>query len=179
MVVLPWRCPNVCIARASGGLKNIVGSIAVTPPMLRRCVADVSPMCLGHFEPWCISSNVHRLLNAVRRFLASKHREKISIHACSRCPDALAKHGEYSRTSPIIRQTAGVWWRYPGDAQICKSLEHRDGLKAPWDRSIVVKTLIYCIAPYIVVHYLLYLLTSTVIPQTSSPRNSQEIIIIN
>ena len=25
MVALPWRCPNVCIARASGGLKSLVG----------------------------------------------------------------------------------------------------------------------------------------------------------
>ena len=25
MVALPWRCPNVCIVRASGGLKSFVG----------------------------------------------------------------------------------------------------------------------------------------------------------
>ena len=54
-------------------------------------IADVSPMCLRHFEPWCTSPNVRRLLCAARRcsaiyrrwFLATVglHREKISMNA--------------------------------------------------------------------------------------------------
>ena len=48
-----------------------------------------------------------------RWFLASKHLKKISMNALkfSRCPNALAKHGDYSRTSPINRRTTGAWWR--------------------------------------------------------------------
>ena len=50
------------------------------------------------------------------------------MHALNffRCPDAFAKHGDYSRTSQIIRRTTGAWWQLPGDAQICASREHRD-----------------------------------------------------
>ena len=33
-------------------------------------IADVSPMCLQHFEFWCTTPNVRRLLCAARRFLA-------------------------------------------------------------------------------------------------------------
>ena len=33
--------------------------------MCRRCVADVSPMCLGHFWPWCTSRNVSPMVFGV------------------------------------------------------------------------------------------------------------------
>ena len=99
----------------------------------RRCVADVSPLCLGHFYPWCTSPNVRWLLGAVRRYIADGiwRRNIVRKFQCmhwnfSRCPDALAKHGDYSRTSPIIRRTTGAWWRCPGDVQICASWEHRE-----------------------------------------------------
>ena len=55
-------------------------------PMCRRCVADVSPMCLGDFYHWCTSPKVlptARRCSAIYRrwYLASKHQGKISMHA--------------------------------------------------------------------------------------------------
>ena len=104
-------------------------SIADVSPMCRRCVADVSGTCLTLVHIAECSPTARRCSAIYRRwYLASKHQEKISMHALkfSRCPDALAKHGDYSRTSPIIRRTTGAWWRCPGDAQICASREHRE-----------------------------------------------------
>ena len=60
--------------------------IEYTSPIFTRacwegCVADVSLMYLGHFEPWCTSPNVRRLLGAARRYIANG-----SFNACmSRC----------------------------------------------------------------------------------------------
>ena len=67
--------------------------------MLADCLAlfgDISPMAFG------VETSGENL-NAC-------------IEILSRCPDPLARHGDYSRTSPIIRQTTGAWWRGPGDA---------------------------------------------------------------
>ena len=93
----------------------------------RRWVADVSGtfstlVYIAECSPTALRcSTIYR-----RWYLASEHREKILMHAFnfSRCPDALAKYGDYSRTSPLIRRTTGVWRRCPGDAQICASREH-------------------------------------------------------
>ena len=110
-----------------------LGNIGDESPICRRCNADVSPMWMGHFWPRCTSLNVRRLLGAVQRYIADGiwrrniGRKFECMHwNFSRCPDALAKHGDYSRTSPIIRRTSGAWWRCSGDAQICASREHRE-----------------------------------------------------
>ena len=89
--------------------------------MCRRCAWDI------------FNLGVHRrLLGAVRQYIAvSIWRRNIGrkfqcMHLIfSRCPDALAKHSDYSRTSPIIRRTTDVWGRCPGDAQIYASRKHR------------------------------------------------------
>ena len=65
-------------------LKEHVGNIADVSPMYR--LVDMSQMFWRHFEPWCTSPNVRRLLCAAwcffsaidrRWFLATKHREKL------------------------------------------------------------------------------------------------------
>ena len=106
-------------------------------PICRRCIADVSPMWMGHFWPWCTSPNVRRLLGAVRRYIADGiwrrniGRKFQCMHwNFSRCPDALAKHGDDSRMSPIIRRTTGAWWA----ALAMPKFVHREsigGLKKP------------------------------------------------
>ena len=111
---LPYR---ICIA-------DVYTSIADVSPMCRRCVADVSGKFLTLVYIAECSPTARRCSAIYRRwYLALKHREKISMHALKFFfrPDALAKHCDYSLTSPIIRRTTGAWWRCPGDAQMCAS----------------------------------------------------------
>ena len=76
-------------------------------------IADVSPICLGHFKLLCTSPKVRRLLCAVQRCSATKKFQ--CMHTIvSWCPDSLVKHGDYSRTSLIILyicRTTRVSWR--------------------------------------------------------------------
>ena len=76
------------------------------------------------------------LLGAVRRYpMHGSWRRNIRrkfqcLHwNCSRCPDALVKHDDYSRTSPIIYRTTGAWWPCP-NLCIARSL---GGLKSHFD----------------------------------------------
>ena len=125
----PWITKPSAIVSHQICIADVYTSIADVSPVYRRCVADVS----GTFQPWCTSPNVRRLLGAARQNIADSiwrrniGREFQYMHwNCSRCPDALAKHGAYSCTSPIICRTTGAWWRCSGDAQICASREHRE-----------------------------------------------------
>ena len=81
--------------------------------MCRRCV-------------WAILNLGALRIGAARRYIADGIWRRNIGGNFSRGPDALAKHSDYSRTSPIIRRTTGAWWRWPGDAQICASREHRE-----------------------------------------------------
>ena len=102
-----------------------IGDI-ITSNIHRRClhehvenIADVSPMCLGHFEPWCISPNARRC-SAIYHIADGSWRRNFS-----RCPDALVKHGGDSRTSPIIRRTILV---HGGAAMVMPKFEHRESI---------------------------------------------------
>ena len=58
------------------------------------------------------------LLDSVRRCIADGSWQRNTRRNYS---DALAKHGDYSRASQIIRRATDAWWSCPGDVQICAS----------------------------------------------------------
>ena len=89
-------------------LHEHVENIADVAPMCRRCVWDILNLGVPHW----IFADCCALLGNVRRYIddGSWRRNigrKFQWHFC-RCPDALAKHGDYSHTSPIIRRNTGA-----------------------------------------------------------------------
>ena len=120
-------------------IRDIITS-NIHPPCLHEHVeniADVSPMCLGHFEPWCTSLNFHRLWCATRQcsaiyrrwFLATKHREKISMtfFSMSRCL------GEAWRLLAYVADHSPKYWR-------CPNLEGSSHCWFPLHNSIISNT---------------------------------------
>ena len=93
--------------------------IEYTSPLFTRAfdnIADVMPMCLGHFEPSCTSPNVRRQLCAARRwFLETKHRETISRHAL-----------KFREAWRLLAELLG----HGGAAQICLSRKHREAIES-------------------------------------------------
>ena len=137
----PWH--RRCFAEQLGNIGDgsamdhqTIGDI-ITSNMHRRClhehrrfVADVSPMC-RRCEWDIFGHGVHRRMLADCSALFGNISPMVfgvetSGENFSRCPDALAKHGDYSRTSPIIRRTTGAWWRCSGDARA--KFVHRESI---------------------------------------------------
>ena len=113
----------------------------------RRCVTDVLPICRRCIWDIFNLGVPRRLLGVVRRCIADGiwRRNIGRAFQCmhwnfSRCPDALAKHGNYSRTSPIIRLSTGARWRCSGDAQIWASQEHRENQFAACSGCLIVNS---------------------------------------
>ena len=90
----------------------------------RRCVADVSGTFLTLVY---IAECVRRMFNGTWRHNIGRKIQCMHWNF-SRCPDALAKHGNYSRTSPIIRRTTGAWWRF---RIAMPEFVHREGIGRP------------------------------------------------
>ena len=89
-------------------------------------IADVSPMCLRHFKPWCTLSNVCRLLCGARRLcdISPMVLGEISIHALtffsmSQCLS------DYAITR-VCDPFTGTWWRFSGNSLTCALRKHRE-----------------------------------------------------
>ena len=80
----------------------------------RRCfhehdenIVDLSPMCLVHLHR--MFADYFALLGGISPKALGDKTSRENFNACITIlllyPDALAKHGDYSRTSPIIKKT--------------------------------------------------------------------------
>ena len=92
----------------------------------RQCVADVSVtfltfVYLSEYSPTTVHWSA--LLCDISPMVLG---DKTWIF---QCPDALVKHGDYSRTSLMICRATGEWWRCPN---LCIT-KTSGGLKTPWD----------------------------------------------
>ena len=130
-----WRwvpMSNVwCNGDASGNFRRWITQMMrdiLTSTIQRLCLHEhVENMRLRHFEPWCISPNVRRLLcsprgcSAIYRrwFLATKHWDKIPMHAftflsMSRCLGEVWRLLAYvADHSPNYSRAVSLPWRCP------------------------------------------------------------------